>query len=74
MDWFPTLLAAAGDNGVKDKLLRGWSSPTGGSNFKVHLDGYNQLPHLTGQQPKGERPEFYCFNDDGVLMSMRYNN
>ncbi|BCQ69011.1 hypothetical protein PEQA60_30010 [Pseudomonas sp. Eqa60] len=53
LDWFPTLLAAAGDSGVKDKLLKGWAPTTGGASFKVHLDGFNQLPYLTGQQPKG---------------------
>jgi len=74
LDWFPTLLAAAGDTGVKDKLLKGWSPVSGGTSFKVHLDGYNQLPYLTGQQPKGERKEFSYFNDDGVLVSMRYDN
>ncbi|MCY1418209.1 hypothetical protein D9M71_337630 [compost metagenome] len=49
LDWFPTLLAAAGDTEVKDKLLKGWAPTSGGTNFKVHLDGYNQLPYLTGQ-------------------------
>jgi arylsulfatase len=74
MDWFPTLLAAAGDSSVKDKLLKGWAPTSGGTNFKVHLDGFNQLPYLTGQQPKGERREFYYFNDDGMLVSMRFDN
>jgi len=74
LDWFPTLMAAAGDTSVKDKLLKGWAPASGDTNFKVHLDGYNQLPYLTGQQPKGERKEFYYFNDDGVLVSMRYGN
>ncbi len=74
LDWFPTLLAAAGESGVKDKLLKGWAPTTGGASFKVHLDGFNQLPYLTGQQPKGERHEFYYFNDDGVLVSMRFDN
>ena len=32
------------------------------------------MPYLTGQQPKGERKEFYYFNDDGVLVSMRFDN
>ena len=49
LDWFPTLLAAAGDTTVKDRLLKG--AAIGGKNFKVHLDGYNQLPYLLGQQP-----------------------
>ena len=74
LDWFPTLLAAAGDTEVKDKLLKGWAPVAGGTDFKVHLDGYNQLPYLTGQQPKGDRSEFYYFNDDGMLVSMRFDN
>jgi arylsulfatase len=74
LDWFPTLLAAAGDTGVKDKLLKGWAPTAGGKNFKVHLDGYNQLPYLTGQQPKGARDEFYYFNDDGDLVAMRFGD
>ncbi|MBH3430331.1 arylsulfatase [Pseudomonas alkylphenolica] len=74
MDWFPTLLAAAGDTSVKEKLLQGWSPTGDGTRFKVHLDGYNQLPYLTGKQAKGERREFYYFNDDGMLVSMRYDN
>ena len=42
LDWFPTLLAAAGDADIKDRLLKGTN--LGGKTFKVHLDGYNQLP------------------------------
>jgi arylsulfatase len=68
------LLAAVGEPDVKNKLLKGWAPTSGGNNFKVHLDGYNQLPYLTGQQPKSERKEFYYFNDDGVLVSMRFDN
>ncbi len=74
MDWFPTLLAAAGDPDVKNKLLQGWSPSTAGKSFKVHLDGYNQLPYLEGQQPKGARDEFYYFNDDGDLVAMRWGD
>ncbi len=72
LDWFPTLLAAAGDVSVKDRLLAGWQ--TGGTTFKVHLDGYNQLPYLTGQQPKSARKDFFYFNDDGQLVALRYDN
>jgi arylsulfatase A-like enzyme len=46
LDWFPTLLAAAGDTTIKERLLKGAS--VGAKTFKVHLDGYNQLPYLTG--------------------------
>ncbi|WP_409312078.1 arylsulfatase [Pseudomonas putida] len=72
LDWFPTLLAAAGDTGIKDRLLKG--ADVGGKNFKVHLDGYNQLDYLTGKTDKSARDEFYYFNDDGELVSMRFGN
>src|ERR1700749_1883188 len=41
---------------------------------QVHLDGYNQLPFLTGQQEKSERKEFFYINDDAQLVAMRYEN
>ncbi|WP_136476389.1 MULTISPECIES: arylsulfatase [Pseudomonas] len=72
LDWFPTLLAAAGDTDIKDRLLKG--ADVGGKNFKVHLDGYNQLDFLTGKADKSARNEFYYFNDDGELVAMRMND
>ena len=72
MDWFPTLLAAAGEPEIKSKLLKGHDAA--GKTFKVHLDGYNQLPLLTGQQDKSERKEFFYINDDAQMVSMRYEN
>src|SRR5262249_17211014 len=42
--------------------------------FKVHLDGYNQLPFLTGQQDKSERKEFFYINDDAQFVALRYEN
>ncbi len=72
LDWAPTLLAAAGVPDIKEKLLKGYSA--GGKKFKVHLDGYNQLPYLTGQEPKSPREEFFYFSDDGDLTGLRYDN
>ena len=72
LDWLPTLLAAAGDPDVTDKLLKGYAAA--GKTFKVHLDGYNQLPYLLGQKDKGARKEYFYFNDDGDLVAMRYEN
>jgi arylsulfatase A-like enzyme len=72
LDWFPTLVAAAGDPNIKDKLLKGTS--VGGKNFKVHLDGFNQLPYLTGQAEHGTRDEYFYFDDDGQLVAMRYDD
>jgi arylsulfatase len=70
LDWFPTLVAAAGDADIKEKLKAGFA--TQGRTYKVHLDGYNQLPLLTGQTQEGPRKEFYYFNDDGAMVAMRY--
>jgi arylsulfatase len=72
LDWLPTMMAAAGEPEIRDKLLRGHQA--GSKTFNVHLDGYNQLPHLTGQEERGARKEFIYFNDDGDLVSLRYEN
>jgi arylsulfatase len=72
LDWMPTLMAAAGSADVKEKLLKGYK--VGAKSYKLHLDGYNQLPYLTGQQPKSARNTFFYFNDDGDLVALRYEN
>jgi arylsulfatase A-like enzyme len=72
MDWMPTLLAAAGDPDIKDELLKGVSA--NGRDYKVHLDGYNMLPLLTGQVEKGPRHEIFYFSDDGDLTALRYDD
>ena len=72
LDWLPTLVAAAGMPDVKEKLLTGYK--VGNMTYKVHLDGYNFLPHLTGQTPKGPRESFFYFSDEGDLMGLRYDN
>jgi arylsulfatase A-like enzyme len=71
-DWLPTFLAAVGDPDIKDKLLKGHDAD--GKHFKVHLDGYNQLPYLTGQVQKSPRRGFIYFNDDGDLVALRVEN
>ena len=72
MDWMPTYLAAAGNDKVKDELLKG--KTIGDKTYKVHLDGYNMLPYLTGKEEKGAREELFYFSDDGELMALRYND
>ena len=72
LDWAPTLLAAVGNTDVTEKLLTGYEA--NGKTYKNHLDGYNFLPHLTGQEEKGPRKEFFYFSDAGDLMGLRYNN
>jgi arylsulfatase len=72
LDWLPTVLAVAGDTEVKDKLLKGYK--VGGMNYKVHLDGYNLVPYLTGQAKKSPRESFFYINDDQQLVGLRYDN
>ena len=57
---------------MKERLLK--SADFGGTTFKNHLDGYNQLDYLTGKTDKSARNEFYYFNDDGDLVAMRYGD
>ncbi len=72
MDWLPTFLAAAGNENVKDELLKG--KKVGDKTFKVHLDGYNMLPHITGKEKEGRRHEIFYFSDDGDLTALRYDD
>jgi arylsulfatase len=72
MDWLPTFLAMAGDADIKEKLKKGHKA--GNKTFKVHLDGYNLLPYLTGAEKKSPRMEFFYFSDDGDLVGLRYDN
>jgi arylsulfatase len=72
LDWMPTLLAAAGVPDAKEQLLKGMK--VGDTTFKVHLDGYNMLPLLTGQTTEDPRKEFIYFNDDANLVGLRYDN
>ncbi len=71
-DFLPTLLAAAGEPEIKEKLLKGHKA--GNKTFKVHLDGYNFLPHMTGKEEKGPRREFIYFSDDGLPTALRYDD
>jgi arylsulfatase len=70
-DWLPTLLAAAGEPDIKQKLLTGYTA--GDKTFKNHLDGYNFMPFFKGEVEEGPRREFFYFSDNGDLMAIRYN-
>jgi arylsulfatase len=71
-DWLPTFLAAAGEPDVVEKLLEGHEAA--GKTFKVHIDGYNLLPYLTGGEERSPRKGFIYFDDDGNLVALRYDN
>jgi arylsulfatase len=70
-DMLPTLLAAAGDPDVKQKLLKGMK--VGSKSAKVHIDGYDLSNALAGRAPSPRR-EFFYWNDDGSLVGLRYDH
>jgi arylsulfatase len=72
LDWFPTLVAAAGNPDITQELLDG--ATIQGNEYKNHLDGYNQLDYLTGKSDKSARDHFFYFNDDNDLVALRYEN
>jgi arylsulfatase len=73
MDWLPTFLAAAGRPDIKDALKAGGVEAIG-REYKVHLDGYNLLPLLTGETDQSPRKEIFYFSDDGDLTALRYDD
>jgi arylsulfatase A-like enzyme len=68
-EWLPTLLAAAGEPDVKEKLLDGHQA--GAKTFRVHIDGYNILAYLTGETDESPRSWFFYANDDGQVTAIR---
>jgi arylsulfatase len=72
LDMLPTFLAAAGEPEIGAKLLDGHR--VGDTTFMVHLDGFDLLPYLTGEQEKSPRTTYFYFSDDGDLLAMRYDN
>lgn len=73
MDWLPTMLAAAGVPDIKQQLLDGEVEAIG-RRYKTHLDGYNFLPYLTGEDEESPRNEVFYFSDDGDLTALRYED
>jgi arylsulfatase len=71
-DWLPTFLAAAGEPDVVEKLKEGHEAA--GKTFKVHIDGFNLLPYLTGEESESPRKGFIYFSDDGDLVALRFDN
>jgi arylsulfatase len=70
-DMLPTLLAAAGTDDIKERLSDGGVRAIG-RRYKVHIDGYNLLPALKGEE-EWPRKEFLYWTDDGNLAALRYN-
>jgi arylsulfatase A-like enzyme len=71
-DWMPTFLAMAGDPDIVEKCKKGHEAA--GKTFKVHIDGYNLVPYLTGQEARSPRKGFFYFDDDGNMVALRFDN
>lgn len=70
LDWFPTLLAAAGNANITDQLLKGVK--LGDRSYKNHLDGYNQMDLLLGKGPSARHEIFYF--GGASLGALRYDD
>jgi arylsulfatase len=68
-DWMPTLLAAAGEPNLVEKLKKGYKANR--KNFRIHADGYNFMPYFRGEVKKGPRQEIYYFSQGGELNAIR---
>jgi arylsulfatase A-like enzyme len=71
-DMLPTLLAAAGDADISKKLLTGHT--IGNKTYRVHIDGMNLLPYLTGEVKESPRTSFFYISDDGEVMALRHGD
>ncbi|KFA95045.1 arylsulfatase [Vibrio sp. ER1A] len=70
LDWMPTLLAAAGEPDIKEKLLKG-GYKANNKEFKVHLDGYNVLPYLQGKVDESPRKWFIYHTSEAEPVAVR---
>jgi len=68
-DWLPTILAAAGEPNIKEKLLEGHT--IGDMTYNVHIDGFNMLPYFTGEEKESPRTSFFYISDDGDVLGIR---
>ena len=68
-DWLATFLAAAGEPDIKEKLLKGHK--VGNTSYKVHIDGFNMLPYLSGEVKESPRQSFFYISDDGEIIAIR---
>ena len=71
-DWLPTFLAMAGEPDATEKLKKGYKAV--GRTYKNHIDGYNLVPYLTGQEKECPRKLFVYISDDGDVLAVRYHN
>lgn len=72
LDWMPTFLAAAGVENIAAQLREGYTAD--GSEYRVHIDGFDLTSHLSGEDPESPRDRFFYFSDEGDLLALRFDN
>lgn len=71
-DWLPTLLSAAGEPDIGDRLLKGHDAD--GHRYRVHIDGYDMMSWLRGEKRESPRESIFYFSDDGQLIALRFHD
>ncbi len=71
-DWLPTFATVAGAPDIKEQLREGID--LNGRHYRNYIDGYNQIPYLTGEADRSPRHEFWYVNDDGQIVAARYED
>jgi len=70
LDWFPTLVAAAGNPNLTSELLTG--KKIADQTYKVHLDGDSQLDFITGKGPSARHEVLYL--TESTLAAVRIDD
>ncbi len=71
-DWMPTFAAAVGETELVEKMKKGFRA--NGKRFKVHLDGHNLVPYLTGEVDSSPRDTIFYFTANGELNAVRWGD
>lgn len=67
-----TTRCSIGDRDIAARLKAG--TELAGKQYKVHLDGHNQLDDLAGLTASSPRQRFFYVSDDGDLTAVRIDN
>lgn len=73
LDWVPTIVAAAGDEKISEKLKKG-GFKANGKTFKAHLDGFNMLPLWSGKISENPRKYYIYGSDAGEITAIRFKD
>ncbi|MGI9259299.1 MAG: arylsulfatase [Gammaproteobacteria bacterium] len=71
-DWVPTLMNAVGQPDIVEELKEGYSA--NGTEWQVHLDGYDFTPYFNGEVDSGPREEIFYFSQGGELNAVRWQD